>query len=328
MVSLVTNRNENSETQGLPPGVFSEMSGFRTENRRHDVGYGVGCPCNRMNSSLKRPPDGNIVFCLILFDETDYEPQTASADARPGLHPRDPRGTENLFAVLAGRQPPHDGDRRGGDPRSSRCRRHAAARSVTRLHDPRRRRGARAERPCRPGGKELRRSDDRLALLQEKPGRGALQPTDALVPRRLRPCLPSLRRRIGLPFHHRPGGHAPHRGRMRCLLLPSRLPGRRTLCRTRQGFRFREPVLQLVREHLHHGPDHGAQPRKADLPPGARRARRRLQTGHNGGRSRRLSGALPARQRRNARTARRFRPLSQARGAGRAQPVADARARA
>ena len=262
------------------------------------------------------------------YPETDHELQTASADARPGLHPRDPRGTENLFALLSGRQPPHDGHRRRRNPPQARCRRHPAARPVARRHDPRRRRSTRTKRPCRPDEKEFRRSDDRLAPLQEKPGRGALQPADALVPRRLRPRRPPLRRRTGLPLHHRPQRHAPRRGRMRRLHLPLRQPGRRTLRRTRQGVRLREPVLQLVRKHLHYGPDHGTQPRKADLPSGARRVGRRLQTGHHGSRPRRLSGPLPARQRRNARTARRLRPLPQARGAGRTQPVANARARA
>ena len=174
MVSLVTNRNENSETQGLPPGVFSEMSGFRTENRRHDVGYGVGCPCNRMNSSLKRPPDGNIVFCLILFDETDYEPQTASADARPGLHPAT-LAAQKIYSLSS-----PDGNLRttvtvgeeirvvldaGDTPLLA-----PSPVSMT-LEDGevlgRNARVVRAE-------KELRRSVDRLALLQEKAGSGSV----------------------------------------------------------------------------------------------------------------------------------------------------------
>ena len=52
-----------------PPAAafFSETSDFRAEKRRRDVGYGSDCPCNKMNSSPKRPHPMGISLFLLNF---------------------------------------------------------------------------------------------------------------------------------------------------------------------------------------------------------------------------------------------------------------------
>ena len=76
---------------------------------------------------------------------------------------------------------------------------------VARVHDARRRRNAGTRSPGRPHPEALGGRDDRIPVLHQGARQRPLQRTDDLVPRRLQPRAPPLRRR------HGPTGSSPKR---------------------------------------------------------------------------------------------------------------------
>ena len=233
-------------------------------------------------------------------------------------------GTEKLHAHLARRHAAGHRRHRLRPPDLALGRRRNAARPVARLDDARRRRSAGQQPQSHQGQEKYGRRTDRLAVLQEEQRPRPLQRTRAYDARRLRAGSPPLRRRAGLPFHDPEKGRHPGRERAGRLYLPGRLYGVRPLCRTQAAARFRRAVPQFVREHLHPSPADAARPPQTDLPARAGGTSRRPQDGHHRGRPAGLSGPLPQQLDGGPRTEGRVRPLSQKRGTGRPQPVADA----
>ena len=227
------------------------------------------------------------------------------------MRPGGVRGPEKLHALLARRRTARLRHGRIRPPHLAGGRRTNRAGPVARVHDARRRRNAGTRSPGRPHPEALGGRDDRIPVLHQGARQRPLQRTDDLVPRRLQPRAPPLRRRHGLSVRHPKEGNDRRRTRAGGLHLPRRLHDPRTLRPPPRAQGFRMAVLQLVREHLRPGADDAARSAAADVPARAGRAARRAPNAPHGIRPRRLPRPLPERFAPRAATAERAGDLSQ-----------------